>query len=54
MRPMDVMFYLIMTLYSTDPTAAYTCVCQCNSTDIFQEKMNKLFNGLKYVRIYIH
>ena len=26
---------------------------QCNSSDIFQEKMNELFNGLKYVRTYI-
>ena len=26
MHPMDVMFYLIMTLYSTDPTAVYTRV----------------------------
>ena len=25
----------------------------CNSPDIFQEKMNELFNGLEYVRIYI-
>ena len=25
----------------------------CNSSDIFQEKMNKLINGLKYVRAYI-
>ena len=25
----------------------------CNSPDIFQEKMNKLFNGLEYVRTYI-
>ena len=25
----------------------------CNSPDIFQEKMNKLFNGLYYVRTYI-
>ena len=24
-----------------------------NSPDIFQEKMNKLFNGLEYIRIYI-
>ena len=22
----------------------------CNSSDIFQEKMNKLFNGLEYVK----
>ena len=25
----------------------------CNSPDIFQEKMNKLFNFLEYVRTYI-
>ena len=25
----------------------------CNSPDIFQEKMNKLFDGLEYVRTYI-
>ena len=25
----------------------------CNSPDIFQEKMNELFNGLKYIRTYI-
>ena len=25
----------------------------CNSPDIFQEKMNELFNGLDYVRTYI-
>ena len=25
----------------------------CNSPDVFQEKMNKLFNGLEYVRTYI-
>ena len=25
----------------------------CNSPDIFQEKMNELFNGLDYVRMYI-
>ena len=25
----------------------------CNSPDIFQEKTNKLFNGLDYVRAYI-
>ena len=25
----------------------------CYSPDIFQEKMNELFNGLKYVRTYI-
>ena len=25
----------------------------CNNPDIFQEKMNKSFNGLEYVRIYI-
>ena len=25
----------------------------CNSPDIFQEKMNELFNGLEYVRAYI-
>ena len=25
----------------------------CNSSDIFQEKMNELFNGLDYVRTYI-
>ena len=25
----------------------------CNSPDIFQEKMNKLFNSLEYVRAYI-
>ena len=25
----------------------------CNSPDIFQEIMNKLFNGLEYVRAYI-
>ena len=25
----------------------------CNSPDIFQEKMNQLFNGLEYVRAYI-
>ena len=25
----------------------------CNSPGIFQEKMNKLFNNLEYVRIYI-
>ena len=25
----------------------------CNSLDIFQEKMNELFNGLDYVRPYI-
>ena len=25
----------------------------CNSTDILQEKMNNLLNGLDYVRIYI-
>ena len=25
----------------------------CDSPDIFQEKMNELFNGLKYVRAYI-
>ena len=25
----------------------------CNSPDMFQAKMNKLFNGLEYVRAYI-
>ena len=25
----------------------------CNSPDIFKEKMNELFNGLEYVRVYI-
>ena len=25
----------------------------CNSSDIFQEKMNELCNGLEYVRAYI-
>ena len=25
----------------------------CNSPDIFQENMNRLFNGLEYVRAYI-
>ena len=25
----------------------------CNSSDIFQEKMNDIFNGLDYVRTYI-
>ena len=25
----------------------------CNSPDIFQDKMNELFNGLEYVRAYI-
>ena len=25
----------------------------CNTPDIFQEKMNELFNGLEYVRAYI-
>ena len=25
----------------------------CNGPDIFQEKMNELFNGLEYVRTYI-
>ena len=25
----------------------------CNSPDIFQEKMNELFNGVDYVRTYI-
>ena len=25
----------------------------CNSPDIFKEEMNKLFNGLEYVRAYI-
>ena len=25
----------------------------CNSSDISQEKMNELFNGLEYVRAYI-
>ena len=25
----------------------------CDSPDIFQEKMNELFNGLEYVRAYI-
>ena len=25
----------------------------CNSPDIFQQNMNKLFNGLEYVRAYI-
>ena len=25
----------------------------CKSPDMFQEKMNKLFNGLEYVRTYI-
>ena len=35
------------------------CECQrtpmglCNSPDIFQEKMNELFNGLDFVRAYI-
>ena len=27
--------------------------CLCNSPDIFQEKMDELFNGLEYVRAYI-
>ena len=26
----------------------------CNSPDIFQEKMNGLFNGIEYVRVYIY
>ena len=26
-RPRDVTYYLIMTLFLTDPTAVYTCVC---------------------------
>ena len=26
----------------------------CNSPDIFQQKMNKLFKGLEYIRIYIY
>ena len=25
----------------------------CNSPDIFQEKMNELFDGLEYIRAYI-
>ena len=25
----------------------------CNSPDVFQEKMNELFNGLEYVKVYI-
>ena len=25
----------------------------CNTPDIFQEKMNELFNGLEYVKAYI-
>ena len=25
----------------------------CNSSDIFQEKMNELFNGVEYIRAYI-
>ena len=25
----------------------------CNSSDSFKEKMNELFNGLEYVRVYI-
>ena len=25
----------------------------CNKPDVFQEKMNVLFNGLEYVRAYI-
>ena len=25
----------------------------CNSPDLFQEKMNELFNGLEYIRTYI-
>ena len=25
----------------------------CNSADIFQEKMNKIFAGLEYVRAYV-
>ena len=25
----------------------------CNSSDIFQEKMNELFDGLEYIRAYI-
>ena len=28
-------------------------MCACNSPDIFQEKMNKLFAGYEYVRVYI-
>ena len=26
----------------------------CNSPDIVQEKMNEWFNGLEYIRAYIH
>ena len=26
----------------------------CNSLEIFQEKMNKLFTGFNYLRAYIH
>ena len=26
----------------------------CNSSDVFQEKMNELFNGLEYIRAYIY
>ena len=25
----------------------------CNSPDFFQEKINELFNGLEYIRVYI-
>ena len=28
-------------------------ICLCNSPDIFQEKMNELFDGLEYIRAYI-
>ena len=28
-------------------------MCLCNSPDIFQAKMNELFNGLDFVRTYI-
>ena len=25
----------------------------CNNPDVFEEKMNKVFNGLEYSRVYI-
>ena len=27
LSPMDITYYLIMTLYLIEPTAVYTCVC---------------------------
>ena len=41
-------YHILLCLYSWELKIGL-----CNSHDIFQDKMNELFNGLEYVRAYI-